>query len=392
MMMESPVHAPLEDNPPGNGYYGTNGSFGDSQDYSGPHGNQEEHIDPENNHESYGSYGSNNGENSVEPFSSSPSPHRNNTNKASSPPLPLKGATGSPLPVLPIASATPSPPLTQKVKIGQRTLLFDLNKNFDKFEIYFEVKADTTEDEFFVRVLTQKQLDDIDANNQLQSDKYFKKTKGFISGTVKNSDKNASNNHFLALRAPKDMQVVIRTMIVQNGTGNKSHESSSSSSSSSTSTPTHEGGMVVPPLSSPPQATTVASFLSTRCVHPVARFYAKYRYLVWLAVIVLIGLLVYFYVFKKKSPFSIPSLSSMFSKKGGKKKNTPQTIGDGSEDDGGREEEGEDGEERGDGEDGEEEGGDGDDGSDTTSTTDSDTSVKNTTLKDIQQFVRRERR
>jgi hypothetical protein len=59
-----------------------------------------------------------------------------------------------------------------QVKIGPRTLLFDLNKDLHNFDIYFEVESENSEEEFHVRVLTQKQLDQ-SSQDILQQEDYF---------------------------------------------------------------------------------------------------------------------------------------------------------------------------------------------------------------------------
>ena len=106
-----------------------------------------------------------------------------------------------------------APEEKHQVKIGPRTLLFDLNKDLHNFDVYFEVESENSEEEFHVRVLTQKQLDQSSSKDILQDEDSFKKTKGYINGNVK-SQENVSENHFLALKAPKDMTLFIKTRIL----------------------------------------------------------------------------------------------------------------------------------------------------------------------------------
>ena len=212
-----------------------------------------------------------------------------------------------------------------QVKIGPRTLLFDLNKDLHNFDIYFEVESENSEEEFHVRVLTQKQLDQ-SSQDILQQEDNFKKTKGYINGNVK-SQENSPENHFLALRAPKDMNLSIKTRILPIPTTSSPSSTSIHSNSMQTMEPESmdsmnsmensnlDGYSSVVPVN--PMMTTVATAsvhsgglwgrVVGFCIHPRVRSWVFYI----LVGVLILGSLYYVFVYRKKTTSNKSNKSSI---------------------------------------------------------------------------------
>ena len=96
------------------------------------------------------------------------------------------------------------------MNIGNRPKLYDLNKNFTNFEIEFLVQAEKPNEQFFVYIMPQDQLDKVDLK-----DIPMKAVEGKISGKVSNNN-DAYQNYFLILKtdSPEETRVHIKTTTV----------------------------------------------------------------------------------------------------------------------------------------------------------------------------------
>jgi len=96
------------------------------------------------------------------------------------------------------------------MNIGNRPKLYDLNKNFTNFEIEFLVQAEKPNEQFFVYIMPQDQLDKVDLKEIP-----MKAVEGKISGKVSNNN-DAYQNYFLILKtdSPEETRVHIKTTTV----------------------------------------------------------------------------------------------------------------------------------------------------------------------------------
>lgn len=168
------------------------------------------------------------------------------------------------------------PTTQQKFALTDRHQLVDLNKEYENFQLTFQVQANNPQESFEALVIEQKQLDANPDLSQLE----MKKATGKIGGTIA-TDKGKYQNFFLVLRGldtTKPTEVDVTTQIEE-------------ISPNSLSAPS-------PPIPSPTIDQTTPPSTLTPVPSPVTAkpFYTQ----TWFVILIIgatLGFMVYYYLF-----------------------------------------------------------------------------------------------
>jgi hypothetical protein len=171
------------------------------------------------------------------------------------------------------------PSTKQRYNLATRHQLIDLNKEYVNFKLDFQVFCADPQKEFEALVVEQSQLD---ANLDIKTLE-MKRAKGKIGGNIV-ADKNRSQNYFLVLKGlseePTEVEVAINLEEIQPN--------------------------VSEPFT-PPEAQTQTQTPTVQPEEPVKKPFYKQTWFILLLVGVILGGLLYYYLFFVRKPISAVS-------------------------------------------------------------------------------------